>query len=319
MKKTSALIALAFLSGHAFAEDKAFSVTLGAKFTNIEEPELEYAYLTDQDDKVLSTDYGDGDALNLDVTANLAELGLIETPIKVGVRYQTTDASGDDRYGRFDDPADLCNVEPLLGLIDDCWNEAQIDIDTELSSFTLYGEMDFALNDTMTLTPRAGIQKLDYSEERYIAYLYDGGVSNFINDDTTFEDTGIMLGTDFKHDLGSFFWGAGIELAFFDDEREREVYDVERDWPSGTFSQDDRGSEKEDVKVTSMVIGLEVGKEFMISKMPLVVALNMDLSSLSNLVDTRNTQDNNFTPGERGERKEDFETLSYGLSLGTSF
>ncbi|MDF1822154.1 MAG: hypothetical protein P1U64_11285 [Alcanivoracaceae bacterium] len=314
-----AAVVIGLSSVHANAADEGISLTIGAGMASVEDAEVFYAIDTDKGDAALPAEYDEGDNILIDATAPLSALGLGDSGLRAGLRYQSSKTSTDESVGRYDDPASPCNISPTLGVKDNCWNQGSIDIETEATTLALYLETDMDVGERLTLTPRVGLVEVSFDEERDVGYLYEGGTSTLVDDDSSFSGVGLLLGADLVQQQEQFFWGAGLEMTQVSSTRRRDIVDLELQTPPGSFSDLNAAQLKSDVTVTTLTIGAHIGKRFDLSGTPVDVVLAVDHQSMSNILDTRNTQADIYPRGSLGDKNDSFDTLNYGIQVRTSF
>lgn len=257
----------------------------------------------------LSTGYGDGETYGLN-------LGLrTSSPLFVELAFNRTVVDSNAATGAIVPGGGSCDISPLLGLINDCWDRGEIDLEVERENIEVLGGYTFKVA-SLDVSPYAGVRRQTTTDSRRVRYLYDGGVSNFITQETEFKGTGLVLGARVQQDIGSLFWGADAQVALMDGERTMSIDDKEIDTPGGSLSAQMTAFLSDSQDSTQYALKVYGGMKFEVAGQSASVSLGYAYQEATNVLVTSNTNDDSFLPGAIGDSSADLRTDMIYLSLG---
>lgn len=260
---------------------------------------------------VQNTNYGDGETFGLNLGMKL------DSPLLVELGYNQTTVENDDSIGAIVSGGGSCDVAPLLGLIDDCWDRGEISIEVERKNIELIAGWTLK-SGAFDITPYAGLRQQELTDSRKVNYLYDGGVSNFITQDIEVEGLGIVLGARVEQAIGQFFWGGDAQYAHMDVDRDMIIDDKEINTPGGTLSQEMMLLASD--STTSLQYGLKVygGMKFDLAGQEAKVSLGYAYQENTNVLVTSNTSPVTYTPATLGNSSADLRTDTVFLTFGVA-
>lgn len=306
----SLALALSMSASSAFAGIQAYgSFELGrADSSNDADTLVPYAYDADvAGSPVKYVGHGDGMNKNFRLGMKFSVPAFVEFGI---VRSELSDKA---QFGT-DSPSGACNVEPTLGLIDDCWNQANISQRVEVRNMEVIGGWNFAIGEKTHIAPYAGVRKIKVDDTRFVDYNYIGGVSNRIEDQAFFDEQGWVAGVRFVQDFSQFYISAELQYARADGDRSRTVLDTEYTSATKATTDTQTATLVDDVEITQRMGRVAFGRRFIFGGLPSNISLGYQVSKQDGF-DTRSTQDNTYTPGQLGNGDVELETKGVFLRL----
>lgn len=299
----SLALALSMSASSAFAGVQVYgSYELGrADSSNDADTLVPYAYDADvAGNPVKYVGHGDGMNHNFRLGMKFSVPAFVEFGINRGELADKAQFGVDSASG-------ACNVEPTLGLIDDCWNQANISQRSELRNMELIGGWNFAITEKTHLSPYAGVRKIKVNETRFVDYNYIGGVSNRIEDESFFDEQGWVAGVRFVQDFSQFYLSAELQYARASGDRSRNIVDTEYNSASKATTDTETANLVEDIDVRQRMGRIAVGRRFDFGGLPSNISLGYQMSKQDGF-DTRSTEDNAYTPGQLGNSDVELET-----------
>lgn len=276
------LLALAGVTPSTWAAGMEISVRVGNSDTDTDG--IYYAF-----DNAANTyqegDLGDGNIFRLDFAMDLPN------GHTVGVGYGQNTLSGDDTYDTNPAATNDCNVEPLQGLYDDCFDHANVDIDTDISVFDVSYGMKFGMGN-MSLTPYAGIRYLTFNQETSVDYIFPGGNESFPERELDYTGFGLRVGSGLKVPFGSspFYFKGNLALAkMLSGDRDQKMTDVVTGGPVAPLPYE----ESDDIDPLTIDLELSFGYDITPT---MNAGIGYGYHKISDIMDTRDTT-NQIIPG----------------------
>ena len=216
-------------------------------------------------DAVLHADYGNGAFGELDVAVDVLGFG-IEAGADFALLDEATHSGGplDNDCGT--------GADPILGLIDDCFDRVTVDVDTQVITADLLLTKEFALIPKLRLA--FGATGLFLDSEIDSENIFIGGTENVVDRDTSLDAYGVKAGL--EHSLPIMNTGLSLNTEVYGawvwGERTVDIFDQET--INGAPSGDDAALFVDDIDVpvldaaaslsykVSPVISLEVGGKY---------------------------------------------------------
>lgn len=250
----------------------------------------------------------------------------IYSDLKLGVRFNNMFVELAGSQTRFDGAAgdgnsgtNDCTIAPTAGLIDDCFDDATIDFDSKIKNLDLVVGWTFAPTDTWKVQPYVGLRRVDLQDNRDVDYLYFGGVSDTITDDTSFKKTGFLAGLRVEKDLGQVYLSGEFNYSYASGSRTRFVTDTEYTTPGGVTTDFESDTFVQDISVRQWNARFAVGHRFAISennKMSLSIGYKI---GRLNGFDTTNTNSSEFAAGSLGTSNASLSSRGFDVMLGWNF
>jgi hypothetical protein len=207
-----------------------------------------------------------------------------------------------------------CNLEPALGRILDCWNQANVSQRTELRNRDLIVGWRFDLAARTRLSPYAGWRRVRINDTRIVDYNFIGGFVNHIADESFFDERGWIAGLRASQDFAHFFLDAEVQVSRAKGQRSRELLDVETHTPTGAVTATERYGYVDQVTVHQRMARLGIGKRFDLGGLPSNVSLGYRITRADGF-DTRSTAQGRYAPGQLGSGDAEIETRGVFLRL----
>lgn len=205
-----------------------------------------------------------------------------------------------------------CKVEPALGLIIDCWNQANISQRVALRNTQLIAGWRFDVAARTRLSPYVGMRRVKFNDTRFVDYNFAGGFDNRISDESFFDDTGGVAGIRYSQDFNRFFIDAELQFARAHGDRSRAVSDVEYLSAGNQITETAASDLVEAITVSQRMAHVGIGKRFDFSGLPANISVGYQRARATGF-DTRSTASLFYAPGELGSGN--VEIRSEGLSL----
>lgn len=218
-----------------------------------------------------------------------------------------------------------CNVAPTLGLIDDCFNQANISQRVEMRNMELIGGWRFDIAGKTHISPYAGVRKVKVNDTRFVDYNYRDGFINTIQDESYFSEQGWVAGVRFVQDFAQFYLSAELQYARASGDRSRNIVDTESDTSPGGGGSELGSIEKafpvtqtltsnvvENITVRQRMGRIGIGRRFDFGGLPSNISLGYQVNKADGF-DTRSTQDNAYTPGQLGSRDVELDRKGFFL------
>ncbi len=251
----------------------------------------------------------------------------IYSDIKLGVRFgknmfvelagsQTRfDGAAADGNGGTND----CTIEPTAGLITDCFDDATINFDSKIKNLDLIFGWTFKPTDTWSVQPYVGLRQVDLEDNRNVDYLYFGGVSDTITDDTNFKKTGILVGLRAEKDFGEVFISSDFNYSYASGTRTRFVTDTEYTTPGGVTTDFQSDTFVQDISVRQWNLRFAVGHRFKVSENnDMSLSIGYKIGRLNGF-DTSNTNSDQYPVGSLGSSNASLSSRGFDVILGWNF
>lgn len=309
----------------------AFSLALSASGASLAETQFYAAIgygnsVTSGDEEIPFTAF---DPANTgDYVAVNSEYGnSIYSDIKLGLRFgekMFVELAGSRT--RFDGSALIgnggtndCTIAPTAGLITDCFDDASLDFDSEVENLDLAFGWTFAPKETWKVEPYVGLRQVRLNDDRNVDYLYTGGVSDAITDNTEFKKIGFLAGVRLEKDLGQVYFSADFNYSYASGSRTRYITDTEYTTPGGVTTDFEDAIYSDDISVRQWNARFAVGHRFAISennKMSLSIGYKV---GRLNGFDTTNTNSDEFAAGSLGRSNASLDSSGFDVVLGWNY
>lgn len=162
----------------AWATPKVKKATVSLQYgsEDLDEDDLRFAFDSAAGDMIIEGDLGDGDLSGAGVQLLFANNWML------AIEFENRDFDGRSKVDT--DPAapNDCNINPLLGLIDNCWDTGIFAADTSRERLDLLVGRQIDLGaSSVTLTPFWGLSYSSLEQEVDVAFLFPGAFENFID------------------------------------------------------------------------------------------------------------------------------------------
>lgn len=255
---------------------------------------------------LVSTGYGDGQTYGLTLGMQTA------SPLFVEVGYNqaiTNDRANTTTPG--------CDVNPLLGIINDCWRSGTVDLELDQENVEVLAGYQLKTGG-LNVSPYAGLRQQTIMDSRNISYYYAGGSSNYIIQTHEFDGLGVFAGVRLRQDMGSAFWGADARVGWMDGDRTMSIDDKEISTPGGSQTDRQRSSVSDGLDSTQYGIKLYAGMTFDVAGQKASASLGYAYEEAVNVLNTANTNNDVYPVGTIGNSSADLRTDTVYLSLGVA-
>jgi hypothetical protein len=240
--------------------------------------------LNNVSNSVQEGDLEDGNQFRINLGKELAGF-------KFNVGYGQNTLSGKSTYDTNPGAPNDCNVAPLQGTYNDCFDHANIKIDTDFGVFDAAVGKSFVMGST-NIEPYAGLRYLTVSQEIGVDYVYPGGSESFPNREIDYSGFGLRIGSRLNVPFGAspFFFRGDLALAkMLSGDREQTITDRVTGGPAtpAPFSVED--------SVKPLTIDLELFFGYKIRE-NMSAGIGYGYHKISEILDTRDTV-NPVTPG----------------------
>ena len=250
----------------------------------------------------------------------------IYSDVKLGVRFSNMFVELAGSQTRFDGTAgdgnggtNDCTIDPTAGLISDCFDDATIDFDSKIKNLDLVVGWTFAPTDSWKVQPYVGLRRVDLRDNRDVDYLYNGGVSDAITDDTSFKKTGFIAGLRAEKDFGEVFFSTDINFSHASGTRTRFVTDTEYTTPGGVTTDFESDTFVQDISVRQWNVRLAVGHRFKVSENnDMSLSIGYKVGRLNGF-DTTNTNSDSYPVGSLGNNDASLTSRGFDVMLGWNF
>lgn len=259
-----------------------------------------------------SSEYGDGEAYGL-------VLGMrLDSPLFVELGYNQTKTEESDSVGQIVIGGGDCDISPLQGIINDCWDRGEIDVEIDRQNIELLAGWTMQAGG-FQIQPYAGLRHQTVEDNRKVRYLYNGGVSNFISQNVEYEADGLFVGARIQQDIQQFFWGADVQYAHMDGDNELSIRDTEVNTPGGDVTDFQSFKASEDTKSEQHAIKVFGGIKFDLAGQEARASLGYAYQVNTNVLFTSNTNDDVVPLLTVGDSSADLRTDMIYLSFGMAF
>lgn len=276
------------------------SVRLGTSDSNSEG--LKYA-IDSNDNSVKEGDLGDGSQFRIALAKEMGGLN-------VNVAYGQNSLSGKSAFDSNPAVSNNCNVDPLQGTYDDCFDNANIKMDTNFGVFDAVVGKSFKTG-PINVLPYVGVRYLMVDQKSEVQYNFPGGFESFPTREIDYSGVGLRIGSTLNIPFGSspfFFKGELAVGKMFTGDREQLIVDrVVNDPTPPPFSV------KDDVKPLTIDLALAIGYKI---RENISVELGYGYYMISDILDTRDTINPvvpGTLPGSEGQGSKNEDLVASGI------
>lgn len=294
-------------SAHAATE---FDFSLSGGMVNGDRSDdIPYAYDSDTQ-QTITGDLGDGLSFGAGVGVT------VDDTWRIALDYQQNRMDSTAVYDSDLAATNDCNIQPVQGFVDDCFDNANYDVETKFWTVDLVAGYKMTLG-SAEVTPYVGLRYLDYEQDISTDYLYPGGFENFATNQHDYSGFGPKIGVDLFTGIGStqFFVEGGLAVArIMTGDRKQDVYELRT--IGGSFLLDNAESEERDIDPTTIEASVKLGYDF---RNGTRVGLGYRYHRISDLLDTRTTNEDPAADEFSGKAEADIEAGSVFLELTQTF
>lgn len=285
--KSLLLFAPLILIGVGGAEASEISIW-GANLT-ADSDKIPYVF-DNNNGAVIGSDLGDGTAFGLDFSTDIMGLTL-------GIGFASSNPTASGAFDSNPLVSNDCNVNPVQGVVSDCYDNATIDIDTTAQTVALTVGKSFALG-WGNVTPYGGIRQLTFEQTIKGAYNFPGGYETTWKRDVDFSGFGPWLGVKLNVPVGAsgFFFDGDLAFAqIMTGERDQKVNEVRT--LNGVFNASYSASENQDVDPTTIDLTLMAGYKVGTN---VTLGLGYRYQKITGVIDSHETNQGAYIPGYGG-------------------
>lgn len=262
----------------------------GAKVSAASSDEIPYAY-DNNTGAVVSTDPGDGTSFGLGASTDFAGWNF-------GFGYASSKPTADTVYDTNPLATNDCNVNPVQGIYNDCFDHATAKIDTTVQTLDLTGGMSFAMG-WGTVSPYIGIRQLTYDQTIDVGYIYPGGNESYPNRKIKLDGYGPRIGSRLNIPFGgsSFFFDGDLAIGkILSTSRDQNI--VEQQNSGGSLAAINTAASKKDISPLTFDLSLMGGYKITSN---FNVGLGVRYQKVTDVLDTRQTNPGGYAPGYGNE------------------